>query len=106
MNIQDFKESLNNATFYDAIRLDNNGDAYIDMDIARIMWMDNLRRIRNIKIKPLDIESLRAIENNDFEGMQAVIAKKKILRDMPETYDLSQVQTWQELLTMWPDCLK
>ncbi len=105
MNIQEFQYNMGNMTFYDAVLLDGNGDAYMDMPTARLIWMDNLRRLRNIKLKPLDIDSLRALEDADSVALSAIVAQKQVLRDMPETYDLSIAETWQELLAMWPACL-
>ena len=105
MNIQQFKDDMGNTTFYDAVFLDGNGDAYMDMPTAKLIWMANLRRVRNIKIKPLDILSLRALEDGDYEALEAVIAQKEVLRNMPEVYSLDAATTWEELLTMWPECL-
>lgn len=102
MNIQEFKDSIKNCTFHDAIKLDGNGDAYIDMVDARTMWMNNLRRHRSRKLALLDIDSLRALENKDDVALAAVLAKKQELRDMPQTYDLSQCEDWKVLLTMFP----
>lgn len=105
MNIEDYKLSLNNVTFYDAIVLDAQGAAYIDMDLAKIIWMDILRKHREIKFKYLDILSLRALESNDNTALDDVIAKKNILRDMPKNYDLSSAQFPEDLLIMFPDYL-
>ncbi len=105
MNIQEFKDNMGNVTFYDAVLLDGNGNAYMDMPTARLIWMANLRRVRNIKIKPLDVLSLRALEDGDYEALEAVIAQKVVLRNMPEVYSLDAAITWQDLLAMWPECL-
>lgn len=103
MNIKEFQDSLNNTTFYDAVKLDANGDAYLDMNDARSIWMNNLRRLRGMKLAKLDVESLRALETKDDIALAAVLAKKQELRDMPKTYDLSQCDDWKKLLTMFPD---
>lgn len=105
MNIQQFKDNLGNLTFYNAVLEDHNGNAYLDMPTARTIWMANLKRIRNAKLSKLDVLSLIALESNDQEALAQVIAKKTILREMKNTYDLSTATTWQELLTMWPDYL-
>ena len=96
---------MGNITFYEAVKLDDDGEAFVDMDRARSIWMANLKRVRNIKLSDLDIKSLMALESNDQVALADVLAKKKVLRDMKNTYDLSTAQTWQELLTMWPDYL-
>ena len=105
MNIKEFQDSLNNITFYDAVKLGDDGAAYMDMVKARSIWMCNLKRIRNVKLEDLDIKSLMALEMDDQVALSDVLAKKKVLRDMKNTYDLSDANTWQELLTMIPDYL-
>lgn len=105
MNIQEFKNAMGNITFYDAVLEDNNGNAYMDMPTAKLIWMDNLRRVRNIKMAPLDVLSLRALEDGDYEALEVVIAQKAVLRNMPEIYSLDAAITWQDLLAMWPECL-
>ncbi len=105
MNIEEYKNYIKNITFYGAIKLDIDGEAYMDMAAARIIWMDNLRTLRNIKLKELDIPSLRALEDNDHSALADVKSKKNILRNMPQSYDLSLADTWQDLLNMWPEYL-
>lgn len=105
MNVEEFRNGMGNMAFHAAVLLDNNGNAYLDMPTARTIWMANLKRIRNIKFAKLDVESLMALESNNQEALAEVIAKKTVLREMKNTYDLSTATTWQELLTMWPDYL-
>ncbi len=105
MNITDFINTLNNITFIDAIKLDDHGDAYIDMPTARLIWMDHLRHVRASKFVTLDKDSLRSIENADENALTIVKYQKQVLRDLPQTYDLSVANTWQELLAMWPSVL-
>lgn len=102
MNIQKFLDEMENGTFKDCIKLNESGDAYLDMNDARVFWMNNLRRLRAIKLEKLDVESLRALESKDDVALAAVLTKKQELRDMPKTYDLSQCNDWKVLLTMFP----
>lgn len=94
---------MENSTFHSCVKLDANGDAYFDVIEARSLWMNNLRRLRNMKLAKLDVESIRALETKDDVALSAVLAKKKELRDMPVNYDLSQCNDWKVLLTMFPN---
>lgn len=74
---------------------ENPGDTVdVDIEKAKTIHMDSLRRIRDKKLKVLDIETMRGID---------VQAEKQILRDMPENIDLSGVTTAEELLSIMPE---
>lgn len=105
MNINEFKKEMGNITFYDAVKLSENGEPFVDMEKAREIWMANLRRVRNIVLADFDAKSLRALENSDSAALKKIIDKKDVLRSMPENYDLSKATTWQELLNFWPEYL-
>lgn len=66
----------------------------VDMDRARIVHMDNIRRVRNRELERLDKEQLKG---ND------VAAEKQVLRDLPANFDLSGPSTPEDLKALWPD---
>jgi hypothetical protein len=55
--------------------------------------MDNIRSKRDEKLKELDIEQLKGVD---------VSAQKQVLRDIPQTFDLTGAATPDELKTLWP----
>lgn len=69
----------------------------INMDKARNIQMDKIRALRDKKLKELDIETMKG---NDVQ------AQKQVLRDIPQTFDLSVAKTPEELKALWPDELK
>jgi hypothetical protein len=75
-----------------------SGDKPIDIDMnkARNIHMDRIRRARDEKLKALDVETLKG---ND------VHAQKQVLRDIPQTFDLTIATTPEELKALWPEIL-
>jgi uncharacterized membrane protein len=62
------------------------------------------RKIRLEKFKQLDIDFLRALETNDTNKKNKIIALKQELRDVTK-FDFSSISL-EEILTYYPDCLK
>lgn len=74
---------------------DDNPTDTVDVDMTRAkdIHMDIIRFQRNKKLSNLDIEQLKG---ND------VSTQKQILRDIPETFDLSGASTPDQLKALWP----
>lgn len=89
--------------FRNAWRLD--GGIQIDRPHAEAIHMDNLRKIRDEKLKAEDIEYQKALEYRDDAKMNAIANRKKKLRDMTTNTDLSGL-TLDELKSFVPDVLK
>lgn len=66
------------------------------MDKCRAIHMDKIRSARNEKLKELDIETMKG---NDVQ------AQKQVLRDLPQTIDLSAADTLEDLKKIWPQQL-
>jgi hypothetical protein len=77
----------------------------IDRTKAEVIHMDNLRKIRDDKLKAEDIEYQKALEFRDDAKMNAVANRKKKLRDMPVDTDFSGM-TLDELKNFKPEILK
>lgn len=65
----------------------------VDMEKARDIHMNNIRLLRDKKFKELDVETMKG--NN-------VQAQKQVLRDIPQTFDLSNANTPEELKILIP----
>jgi len=61
------------------------GDKKIDIDMprARVIFLDNIRTIRNAKLAELDVEVMKKIEKG--ESTAELATEKQRLRDLPET---------------------
>jgi len=88
--------------FRNAWRL--NGGIHTDMDCARGIHLDCLRKVRNEKLEELDVTFQRALESKDVAAQDSIAAKKQALRDMPNSVDLSALSE-QELKNYLPDIL-
>lgn len=69
----------------------------VDMPKAREIHMARIRHTRNVKLKELDIETMKGRD---------VQSEKQVLRDLPQTFDLSVAQTPEQLKELWPEVLK
>lgn len=74
-----------------------NHDLAVDMEKAVIIQMDRIRRARDEKLLELDKLTLAGV---DVQG------EKQVLRDLPQTFDLSVARTPDELKSLWPKELK
>ena len=74
---------------------DNNNTDTVDIDIAKAcdIHMERIRYARDIKLKELDIETMKG---NDVQ------VEKQVLRDIPQNTDLSIASTPEELKAIWP----
>lgn len=73
-----------------------------NMEIAKSIWRDQLRLMRIPLLQQLDIEYIRALENNDLIKQQDIINKKQILRDAPKDLRIDDAITTEQLLTINP----
>jgi len=73
------------------------------MPTARGVHMDKIRAVRNVALANEDINILRAIEAGDAAVQAAIAVRKQVLRDIPQTFDLTTPNdTPEELKAMWP----
>ena len=85
-------------TFRNAWTDDNDTDTIdIDMVKARPIQMDIIRGLRKEKLKDLDIQFTRALEQSDTKEINKIAEQRQILFDLPTTYDLSQYHTPEAL---------
>lgn len=81
---------------------EDTGKLSINMDKARAIQMNHIRDLRNAALVPLDMEYMRADERGDVRRKQEIAEQKQVLRDLPETFDLSVAKTPEELKNLWP----
>ncbi len=97
-------EIPNDRYFRDA--WEDNDKIQVCITKARAIHLNRLRVIRNAKLGKLDQDYMRADEENDPELKKEIVNKKKALRDLPNTIDLSIAKTLEELKIVMPDILK
>jgi hypothetical protein len=79
--------------------------ARVGMGKARAIHMDRIRAVRNKELERLDVEHLRAIEDDDKPRQVEIVQRKKKLRDIPRTFDLARGANPRALKALWPDDL-
>ena len=75
----------------------------INMPKARGIQMDKIREVRNQELAKKDIEFMKALEADDGSHT-AIASEKQVLRDIPQTFDLT-TDTPEELKQKWPEGL-
>ena len=86
------------------VRLDElvNRAAVVDMARARAIRLTAIRRVRDIEIANLDVPFMKALEDGDTDAQATIKVKKQVLRDIPQTFDLT-TDTPEQLKSKWPD---
>jgi len=86
-----------------AWEMDTEGLPNVNMPKARGVQMDFIRMDRNTKLVVLDGLQNRAMGRGDNVERDRLEAQKQILRDIPQTFDLTtRNDTPMELRAMWP----
>lgn len=83
-----------------------NGKAEVDMSKAREIHKNNLRALREPKLAALDVEMVRALEENDTQKIAQIKAKKQSLRDVTAHPSIAAAQTPEQLKQAVPQVLK
>lgn len=69
----------------------------VNMDKAKEIQRNNLRKERAPLLAALDVEFMRAVENNDATLQETIREKKQLLRDAPSSPEIDAAQTPDEL---------
>ena len=73
-----------------------------DMDKARDIHKDMMRRARQPMLEALDVSYQRADESGDSAAKQAIVERKKALRDITADPAIEAAKTPAELSKIWP----
>jgi len=73
----------------------------INMDKARRIHMDNIRLVRDQELVIRDVAFIRALESGDQAAQEAIRREKQVLRDIPQTFDLT-APSLARLREKWP----
>ena len=86
--------------FVDAWECDH-GTITCNLAKARGIHMNKIRTVRNKQLADLDVPFMRAMETGDASELARIASKKQVLRDIPQTLDLT-TDTQEELKAVWP----
>jgi len=89
--------------FRNAMVWDNTqtGKCRCDMPKARGVHMDCIRLCRNEELVKKDVTFMRAVEAGDTSAQATIATEKQVLRDIPQTFDLT-TDTPIQLKARWP----
>jgi hypothetical protein len=87
-------------TFRDGWEANNNGTITVNMDAAKDIWRDKIRRAREPEFAKLDTEFMKAQETG--ADTTAIVAQKQALRDAPAHADIDAATTPDELKAVQP----
>ena len=75
----------------------------VNMDKARAIHLEEIRRVRNEELVKEDVTFMRAVEDGDTDAQNTIKTKKQTLRDLPATFDITtDVATPDKLKAKWP----
>lgn len=78
----------------------------VNMEAAREIQMESIRKLRDVKLAELDIPNMSAISRGDMEAAASLEAQKQVLRDIPQTFDLTVFSTPNTLKNAIPEELQ
>ena len=86
-----------------AWEMDTDGRPKVNMAKARGVHMDCIRLSRNKELAKKDTPFMRAVEAGDTSAQSTIATEKQVLRDIPQTFDLTtDNDTPEELKAKWP----
>ena len=84
---------------------DVNNKIEVDMPKAREIHRNNLRIARIEMLNTLDVEYIRADEQNNITRKNEIISQKQLLRDITKHPSIENAKTPEELKNIWFDTI-
>ena len=84
-----------------AWEMDTDGTPKVNMPKARGIHMDKIRVVRDAELAKKDITFMQAVEAGDTSAQSTIATEKQVLRDIPQTFDLT-TDTPIQLKAKWP----
>jgi len=85
-----------------AWEMDVDGRPKVNMTKAPGVQMDYIRKARNKALEALDRPQMTAMVQGNQGETQRIEVEKQVLRDIPQTFDLTPYKTPQALKDAWP----
>jgi hypothetical protein len=90
-------------TFRNAWTLADGAEIAVEMQKARELWKDKMRKARAPLLAALDVEMSRAFK--DGAGQEEIGARRQALRDVTADPAIEAAKTPEELRLVWPEAL-
>ncbi len=92
------------SVFFDAWTL-IAGRVVLDLPKAANIRLEQIRQVRDNRLKALDTEQIIALGKGDATAVAAVEARKQVLRDIPQRLDFSKAKNAYDLQHIVPPAL-
>jgi len=73
----------------------------INLTKARVIHLAVIREVRNSELAALDVTFRKYLQAGDTEGQATIATVQQVLRDIPQTFDLT-ARTPAQLKAQWP----
>jgi hypothetical protein len=74
----------------------------LNKDKSKERFLKIYREERDKKFLELDVQFMKALENNDTSQQSSIASEKNTLRDFPSTITNDSFSTIDELRALWP----
>lgn len=101
IKVVDASELPQDKTFRNAWK-QNGSKIEVDMNAAREIQKQRIRQVRDPILAALDVEYIRAQEENNITKQQTIVTKKNELREAPSHSDLAAAASPEELKVVFP----
>jgi len=90
------------GAYFEAWELSDNGEVTVDVEKAKVIRMEWLRKRRDSLLEHLDIMQFRYYCSKDQEGIAKVEEEKQELRDFPERVNWDVITTLHDVKHILP----
>ena len=90
------------GTFFEAWRLSDDGEVYVDLEVAKEIKRNQLRERRDMLFKDLDRQQFNAFCSKKTDIVERIEEEKELLRNVTERIDWDQVNTLEEINYVMP----
>ena len=103
--VTDSENLPQDATFFNAWELDGE-EVVVNLTKAKEIWKNKLRRARKPILEKLDVEYIKALENEDSSKAKEIVSLKKKLRDVTVSRELTGAKSIESIKDYWPEILQ
>lgn len=101
----DWQPPDGNRCYRAAWKLDGDTVA-VDLDKAKTIHVSLVRAARDAKLKALDEQWMASTRQKKHAEAEAIDTQAQVLRDIPQSLDLSKCETVEQLKAAWPEALR
>ena len=78
----------------------------VNIEKAKELHRNHIREARHKHLQALDVEFMKALEENDTAKIEEVKTKKNFWRNLTQCDEICNATCLADLKAHWPDCLE